>query len=154
MLYSTGIGLLAEHVLTDNDLFYASTWAYLRWLEEEWGFARDNRMFVAPIFSMRDIDRTCEQLDYFFRAWRQSRRDGAGTGVRALPGRPVFRPHLGPNQRRTRHCELPHQRSAPRIQGRQKQGMGRGRKPDLLHPVGMAVVLGLRRRRLRRPSAR
>ena len=41
MLYSTGIGLLAEHVLTDDDLFYASSWAYLRWLEEEWGFARD-----------------------------------------------------------------------------------------------------------------
>ena len=66
MLYSTGIGLLAEHVLTDDDLFYASSWSYLRWLEEEWGFARADRMFVAPIFSMRDVDRTCEQLDYFF----------------------------------------------------------------------------------------
>lgn len=42
MLYSTGIGLLAEHVLTDDDLFYASNWSYLRWLEEEWGFARAN----------------------------------------------------------------------------------------------------------------
>jgi len=90
MLYSTGIGLLAEHVLTDDDLFYASSWSYLRWLEEEWGFARADRMFVAPIFSMRDVDRTCQQLDYFFERGGKVVAMVPGPAYGRSPGDPYF----------------------------------------------------------------
>ncbi len=90
MLYSTGIDLLAEHVLTDDDLFYASSWSYLRWLEEEWGFARADRMFVAPIFSMRDVDRTCEQLDYFFERGGKVVAMVPGPAYGRSPGDPYF----------------------------------------------------------------
>ena len=90
VLYSNGPGLLAEHVLTDNDLYYASSWAYLRWLQEEWGFARDNRMFVAPVFSMREVDRTCEQLDYFFERGGKVVAMVPGPAYGRSPGDPYF----------------------------------------------------------------
>jgi predicted TIM-barrel fold metal-dependent hydrolase len=66
ILYSNSAGLVAEHYIVDDDLYYASSWAYLRWLAEEWQFSRDDRMYVAPIFSLRDPARTVEQLDWFY----------------------------------------------------------------------------------------
>ena len=90
MLYSTGIGLLAEHVLTDDDLFYASTWSYLRWLEEEWGFARATACSSLRFFSMRDVDRTCEQLDYFFERGGKVVAMVPGPAYGRSPGDPYF----------------------------------------------------------------
>jgi predicted TIM-barrel fold metal-dependent hydrolase len=65
-LFSNAAGLVAEHFIDDEDLYYATSWAYLKWLREEWGFARDNRLFPAPIFSLRNPARTAEQLDWFY----------------------------------------------------------------------------------------
>lgn len=78
ILYSNGPGLMAENMIDDHDLYYASSWAYLRWLQEEYGFSRENRLFVSPIFSMRDVERTCEQLDYYL--------DNGGKVVGFVPG--------------------------------------------------------------------
>ena len=90
MLYSNGPGLLAENVITDYDLYYASSWSYLRWLQEEWGFSRDNRLFVAPIFSMRDVDRTSEQLDWFFENGGKVVSMVPGPAYGRSPGDPYF----------------------------------------------------------------
>ena len=54
ILYCGSLGLFAEHFLTDDDLYWASSWAYLRWLEDTWGFSHNNRMFMSPVISMRD----------------------------------------------------------------------------------------------------
>jgi predicted TIM-barrel fold metal-dependent hydrolase len=90
MLYSNGPGLLAEHLIRSNDLYYASTWSYLRYLEEEWGFARAGRLYVAPIFSMRDVDRTCEQLDWFFERGGKVLAMVPGPAYGRSPGDPHF----------------------------------------------------------------
>ncbi len=66
ILYSNGNGLLAENWIDDEDLYYASSWSYLRWVAAEWGFSTANRMFVAPVFSFRNPRRTLEQLDWFY----------------------------------------------------------------------------------------
>jgi predicted TIM-barrel fold metal-dependent hydrolase len=65
-LFSNGAGLVLEHYVEDEDLYYATSWAYLKWLNDEWGFSRQGRLFVSPIFSMRNPARTAEQLDWFF----------------------------------------------------------------------------------------
>jgi predicted TIM-barrel fold metal-dependent hydrolase len=96
ILYSNGPGLLADHLLTDDDLYYASSWSYLRYLEEEWGFSTDSRLYVAPVFSFRDVVRTGQQLDWFF--------EHGGRVVSFLPGPAYGRspgdPHFDPLWRR------------------------------------------------------
>jgi predicted TIM-barrel fold metal-dependent hydrolase len=66
LMFPNSLGLIADHYLEDDDLYYASSWAYLRWLEEEWGFSNAGRLYTVPTFSMRDPERTGEQLDWFF----------------------------------------------------------------------------------------
>ena len=65
-LFSNAAGLVAEHFIEDEDLYYATSWAYLKWLVDEWGLSRADRLFVAPVFSLRNPQRTAEQLDWFF----------------------------------------------------------------------------------------
>ena len=92
ILYSQSAGLVAEHHILDNDLYYASSWAYLRYLEEEWGFSTANRMFVAPIFSLRDPVRTVEQLDYFYERGGKVVSMVPGPAYGRSPGDPFFDP--------------------------------------------------------------
>jgi predicted TIM-barrel fold metal-dependent hydrolase len=66
VMFCGSLGLFAEHFLTDDELYWESSWAYLRWMEEHWGFARDGRIFMSPVISMRDVGRVCEQLDWLF----------------------------------------------------------------------------------------
>lgn len=90
ILYSNGPGLLAEHIIDDEDLYYASSWSYLRYLEEEWGFSTASRMFVAPIFSFRNVDRTVEQLDWFFEHGGKVVSFVPGPAYGRSPGDPHF----------------------------------------------------------------
>ncbi len=66
LMFPNSLGLIADHYLEDDDLYYASSWSYLRWLEDEWGFANGGRLYTVPTFSLRDPQRTGEQLDWFF----------------------------------------------------------------------------------------
>jgi len=66
IVYCGEFGLFAEHFLTDDELYWASSWAYLRWMESTWGFDGADGMFTSPVISMRDVDRACEQLDWIF----------------------------------------------------------------------------------------
>ena len=92
ILYSQGAGLVAEHYIVDDDLYYASSWAYLRWVAEEWGFSRDNRMFPAPVFSLRDPVRTAEQLDWFYERGGKVVSMVPGPAYGYSPGDPRFDP--------------------------------------------------------------
>ncbi len=92
ILYSNGPGLLAEHAIQDEDLYYASTWSYLRYLDEEWGFSTASRLFVAPIFSFRNVERTGEQLDWFFERGGRVLSFVPGPAYGRSPGDPHFDP--------------------------------------------------------------
>ena len=41
----------------DVDLTYASLRAFNRWLEEDWGYGADGRIFGVPLLSLLDLDR-------------------------------------------------------------------------------------------------
>jgi predicted TIM-barrel fold metal-dependent hydrolase len=90
ILYSNGPGLVAEHLIKDEDLYYASSWSYLRYLHQEWGFSRDGRLLVAPVFSFRNVDRTVDQLNWFFENGGKVVSFVPGPAYGRSPGDPAF----------------------------------------------------------------
>jgi predicted TIM-barrel fold metal-dependent hydrolase len=92
LMFPNSLGLIADHYLEDDDLYYASSWSYLRWLEEEWGFSNGGRMYVVPTFSLRDPERTAEQLDWFFERGGKVVGMVSGPAFGRSPGDPFFDP--------------------------------------------------------------
>ena len=113
--------------------------AFNRWLEEDWGFAHEGRIFAVPYVQLLDPQAAVDELGSLVErgARRRQRPQRPGPGARRLPValRPGVRPVLGPGRRvrgRRRH---------PRGQRRLRRadpdvGAGRGRELDL--PVAPA----------------
>ncbi|MDB5714449.1 MAG: amidohydrolase [Sphingomonadales bacterium] len=58
------VGVAVEHEMHDDvDALYAGLRAFNRWLEEDWGYGGDGRIFAAPMLSLVDIDQACAELD-------------------------------------------------------------------------------------------
>ena len=58
------LGVAVEVEMRDDvELSYASLRAFNRWLEEDWGYGDDGRIFAVPMLSLLDIDRACAELD-------------------------------------------------------------------------------------------
>jgi predicted TIM-barrel fold metal-dependent hydrolase len=92
LMFCGSLGLFAEHFLTDDELYWESSWAYLRWMDETWGFARDGRIFMSPVISMRDVDRACEQLDWILGRGGRAVSICPGPAYGRSPGDPHFDP--------------------------------------------------------------
>lgn len=61
MLPTLGVAV-EEDLSFDVDLMYASLRAFNRWLEEDWGFGADGRIFAVPMLSLYDIDQCMDEL--------------------------------------------------------------------------------------------
>jgi predicted TIM-barrel fold metal-dependent hydrolase len=62
------VGLAVEHELHDDaDVLYANLRAFNRWLEEDWGFGEDGRVYSAPMLSLIDVDQAIEELERVLR---------------------------------------------------------------------------------------
>jgi predicted TIM-barrel fold metal-dependent hydrolase len=58
------LGVSVEHELHDDiDVLYASLRAFNRWMEEDWGFGQDGRIFAAPMISLVDVDRAVAETE-------------------------------------------------------------------------------------------
>jgi predicted TIM-barrel fold metal-dependent hydrolase len=56
--------LQAENELHDDiPALYANIRSYNRWLDEEWGFNRDNRIITAPMISLTDAELAIAEID-------------------------------------------------------------------------------------------
>lgn len=63
VLYPT-VGVGVEEMLThDIPALMASAVAFNRWMEEDWGFAHENRLFAAPYLSLADPVGALAELD-------------------------------------------------------------------------------------------
>jgi predicted TIM-barrel fold metal-dependent hydrolase len=62
ILPTMGVGLEAQ-LREDPDVLYPSLRAFNRWLEEDWGFGSDGRLFGAPLCSLFDLDEGVRELD-------------------------------------------------------------------------------------------
>ena len=103
LLFPT-FGVCMEHFMKDDvEQTYANLHAFNRWLDEEWGFDHQGRIFAVPLMSLLDVDRAVEELD-----WALSR--GARV-VHLRPG-PAFGrspadPHFDPFWARLNEAHVP-----------------------------------------------
>ena len=62
MLPSFAVGV--THLMHDDvDQTYANFVSFNRWLEEDWGYSRDGRIFSPPLIPLLDVDRAVAELD-------------------------------------------------------------------------------------------
>ena len=89
MLFPT-LAVCVEHFLKhDADLLYASFHAFNRWLDDQWGFDHEGRIFAVPLLSLLDVDRAVARARVRARRRRARRQPPAGPGVRPLTRRPA-----------------------------------------------------------------
>jgi predicted TIM-barrel fold metal-dependent hydrolase len=97
------LAVCVEHFLKDDvDLTYANVAAFNRWVEDDWGFAYEGRIFAAAYMSLLDLDKAIAELESLIRR-----------GVRVLclrPGpqgrRSVADPYFDPFWARVAHAGL------------------------------------------------
>jgi predicted TIM-barrel fold metal-dependent hydrolase len=58
-----GVGI-EEALRTDIDALYASFHAFDQWLDEDWGFHYQERLYAAPLISLLDENRAVEELQF------------------------------------------------------------------------------------------
>ncbi len=57
------LGVAVEQDMVDDiELTYASLRAFNRWLEEDWGYGADGRLFATPMLSLLDLDHALAEL--------------------------------------------------------------------------------------------
>jgi predicted TIM-barrel fold metal-dependent hydrolase len=96
------MGVAVEYdIRRDADLLYASLRAFNRWLEEDWGYGADGRVFAVPMLSLIDLDQALTELRRVIDAGARLVHlapgpvvcDGAAGGARGRsPADPVFDP--------------------------------------------------------------
>jgi hypothetical protein len=58
------LGVCVEHCMKhDVGQTYANLRAFNRWLEEDWGFGTDGRVFGVPLLSLLDVDEAVTELE-------------------------------------------------------------------------------------------
>lgn len=62
MLPSFGVAVTAL-MQDDADQLYANYVSFNRWLEEDWGYSADGRIFAPPLIPLLDVDRAVAELD-------------------------------------------------------------------------------------------
>ena len=101
MLPSLGLGI--EHEARhDPATWYALMRAFNRWVEEDWGYGADGRLFGLPLQSLIDVDLAVKELERLIEA--------GAKGVLLRPG-PIYGrspadPHLDPFWARVQEANL------------------------------------------------
>jgi predicted TIM-barrel fold metal-dependent hydrolase len=59
------LGMLYEEALkADTEALVALFRGFNRWLDEDWGFAHEGRIFAAPYITLADLDAACSELEW------------------------------------------------------------------------------------------
>ena len=77
-------------VADDEDMLYDTFHAFNRWLEEDWGFAYQGRIFAAPYIIMRDVDRAIGELEWALRQGARLITIRPGAAYGRSPADPYF----------------------------------------------------------------
>ena len=91
ILPTTGVGVepqLREH----PEVIYPSLRAFNRWLEEDWGYGSDGRIYGAPLNSLFDLEQAIEELDRLLALGVRFMVLTAGPIGGRSPGDPYFDP--------------------------------------------------------------
>jgi hypothetical protein len=87
------LGVAVEYDMRDNaDLLYASLRAFNRWLEDDWGYGADGRIFAVPMLSLLDISAAMTELHRVMTAGARLVHLCPGPVGGRSPADPVFDP--------------------------------------------------------------
>ncbi|RVT93217.1 amidohydrolase family protein [Sphingomonas crocodyli] len=67
MFFPTLFSAIENRMSYNHDLLHDALHSLNLWTSEEWGFARDNRMFGVPIISLADMNRATAELDWILK---------------------------------------------------------------------------------------
>jgi len=93
MLPTAGVGVLPQ--LADprhRDVLYPSLRAFNRWLEEDWGYGADGRIYGAPLVALDDLDAGLRELERLIASGARFVVLMAGPIGGRSPGDPYFDP--------------------------------------------------------------
>jgi predicted TIM-barrel fold metal-dependent hydrolase len=63
-VFPTLASVIEERIGARGDVTAALFHSLNQWMAEEWGFARDNRLFAVPFISLTDIDAAVKELEF------------------------------------------------------------------------------------------
>ena len=87
------VGVAVEYDLRDDvDLTYASLRAFNRWLEEDWGYGSDGRLFGVPMLSLLEVDRAVTEVHRVIEAGARMVHLCPGPIGGRSPADPIFDP--------------------------------------------------------------
>jgi predicted TIM-barrel fold metal-dependent hydrolase len=59
------LGVTVEGLMADDaDMLHDCFHAFNRWLDDDWGFAHQDRIYAAPYIPLRDVDRAVQELEW------------------------------------------------------------------------------------------
>ena len=58
------VGVTVEHFMATPEQCYANFHAFNRWIQDDWGFAYQNRIFAPPMMSLWDLDAAVAELEW------------------------------------------------------------------------------------------
>jgi len=64
LIHGTLVNAIEERTKHRSDLLYPTLHAYNQWMEEDWGFHHQERIFSVPMISLVDVGRACEELEW------------------------------------------------------------------------------------------
>ena len=92
LLFPT-FGVTVEHALRhDTEASFAALAAFNRWLEEDWGFGEDGRIFGVPLLSLVDVPLAVAELERVLARGARMVHLLAGPVNGRSPGNPAFDP--------------------------------------------------------------
>ena len=87
------LGVCVEHFMKDDvEQTYANLRAFNRWLDEEWGFGSQGRIYAAPLLSLLDRERAVEDLEWALGRGARMIHLRAGPAFGRSPADPYFDP--------------------------------------------------------------
>lgn len=92
IMYPGGWALMAEAYLEGVDPLYDNLESFNRWIDEDWGFNFQNRIFAPAMLSLRDLDRAIAELDRVLAAGARFIMLAPGPAYGRSPGDPYFDP--------------------------------------------------------------
>lgn len=92
LLFPT-LAVCVEHFMRDDpEQMYLNFHAFNEWLEEDWGFGREGRLFGVPLLSLLDLDRAVQELEWLLAKGARVISMRAGPAFGRSPADPYFDP--------------------------------------------------------------
>ena len=79
LLHPTLASAVEQRMQGDANALYAVVHSFNQWMEEEWGFRYEDRIYAIPIISLMEIDRAVAELEWCLE------RGAKGIGLRPAP---------------------------------------------------------------------